>query len=54
MRGVLQSGSAGLAADGDDILTVGDVHMATEDGTGAVITAVERSGAGAGRGGRYR
>ncbi|MEV0993332.1 glycosyltransferase [Streptomyces sp. NPDC049949] len=25
LRGVLQSGSAGLAADGDDILTVGDV-----------------------------
>ncbi|WP_030873020.1 glycosyltransferase [Streptomyces sp. NRRL F-2747] len=25
LRGVLQSGSAGLAADGDDVLTVGDV-----------------------------
>lgn len=25
LRGVLQSGSAGLVADGDDILTIGDV-----------------------------
>ncbi|MFE0444017.1 glycosyltransferase [Streptomyces fungicidicus] len=28
LRGILQSGSAGLAADGDDVLTVGDVPHA--------------------------
>ncbi|MBO8191575.1 glycosyltransferase [Streptomyces oryzae] len=28
LRGILQSGSAGLAADGDDILTIGDVPHA--------------------------
>ncbi|MFJ6054837.1 glycosyltransferase [Streptomyces sp. NPDC092307] len=28
LRGVLQSGSAGLAADGDDVLTVGDIPHA--------------------------
>ncbi|WPP29693.1 glycosyltransferase [Streptomyces sp. CL7] len=28
MRGILQAGSAGLAADGDDVLTVGDVPHA--------------------------
>ncbi|CAM5483654.1 hypothetical protein SGRIM128S_07281 [Streptomyces griseomycini] len=28
LRGVLQAGSAGLAADGDDVLTVGDVPHA--------------------------
>ncbi|CAM5288973.1 hypothetical protein STENM327S_07259 [Streptomyces tendae] len=28
LRGVLQAGSAGLAADGDDVLTIGDVPHA--------------------------
>ncbi|MDT0449280.1 glycosyltransferase [Streptomyces hesseae] len=38
LRGILQSGSAGLAADGDDVLTIGDVpHAALFPRLAAVV-----------------
>ncbi|MEU3352484.1 glycosyltransferase [Streptomyces sp. NPDC037389] len=44
LRGILQSGSAGLAADGDDVLTVGDVPHAALFPRLAVV--VHHAGAG--------